>query len=90
LSFDTIPKSLAAIKKLKKRWASIGKNGDTINLNSNLSKTPEDIIDYIIIHELCHLKIKGHSHHFWDLLHKFIPNYREKIDWLKTNEASIV
>jgi predicted metal-dependent hydrolase len=79
-----------AIKKLKKRWASIGKDGDTINLNANLYKTPEDIIDYIIIHELCHLKIKGHSHHFWDLLHKFMPNYQEKIDWLKINARNLI
>ena len=41
----------------------------------NLIKTPEKIIDYIIIHELCHLKIEGHSHNFWNLLHKFVPDY---------------
>jgi predicted metal-dependent hydrolase len=81
---------IITIKKLKKRWASIGKNGDTINLNGNLSKAPEDIIDYIIIHELCHLKIKEHSHHYWDLLHRFMPNYQEKIDWLRTNAANLI
>ena len=78
------------IKELKKRWASIGKNGDTINLNANLVKTPEDIIDYVIIHELCHLKIKGHSHHFWNLLHKFVPNYQENINWLSTNGSVLI
>jgi predicted metal-dependent hydrolase len=78
------------IKKLKKRWASIGKNGDTINLNVNVAKTREDIINYIIIHELCHLKIKGHTHHFWDLLHKFVPDYQEKINWLNNNSNVLV
>ena len=43
---------------------SIGKNGDTINLNVNLVKAPEDVVDYIVLHEICHLKIKEHSHHF--------------------------
>src|SRR2546430_6890287 len=44
---------------------------NVVNLNVNLLKAPESVIDYIILHELCHLKSKEHSHHFWDLLHKF-------------------
>jgi predicted metal-dependent hydrolase len=79
-----------SIKKLKNRWGSIGKNGDTINLNVNLLKAHEDIINYIILHELCHLKIKEHSHHFWDLLHKFLPDCQEKIDWLNVNGSNLV
>ena len=55
-----------SIKKLKNRWGSMGKNGRTINLNVNLLKASEDIIDYIVLHELCHMKIKEHSHHFWN------------------------
>src|SRR6476620_11993157 len=51
------------IKDLKNRWGSVTKN-NTINLNVNLMKASEDIIDYIIIHELCHLKIKGHNYLF--------------------------
>ena len=78
------------IKRLKNRWGSIGKSGDTINLNVNLVKAPEDVVDYIVLHELCHLKIKGHSYHFWDLLHKFMPNYREEIDWLNINGPTLV
>ena len=72
-----------SIKKLKNRWGSMGKNGGTVNLNVNLLKASEDIIDYIVLHELCHMKIKEHSHHFWDLLHKFMPDYQEKIDWIE-------
>lgn len=45
----------------------------------NLVKTPETIVDYVIIHELCHLRIEGHSHHFWSLLHKFVPDYQKKL-----------
>ena len=55
------------IKNLKNRWGSVTKN-KTINLNVNLMKAPEDIIDYIIIHELCHFKIKGHSYHILGIL----------------------
>jgi predicted metal-dependent hydrolase len=79
-----------SIKKLKNRWGSMSKNGRTINLNVNLLKASEDVIDYIVLHELCHLKIKEHSHHFWDLLHKFMPDYQEKIDWLNINGNNLI
>jgi predicted metal-dependent hydrolase len=85
---DVEPKKII-IKNLKNRWGSITRN-KTINLNVNLLKAPEDIIDYIIIHELCHLKIKGHSYHFWDYLRKFSPDYKKKIDWLKRNTYNII
>src|SRR5687768_6256159 len=45
----------------------------------NLLKAPEDVVDYIVLHELCHLKIKEHSHHYWDLVRKFVPDYQDKI-----------
>lgn len=76
-------------KNLKNRWGSLTKEG-LINLNVNLLKAPEDVIDYIILHELCHLKIKEHSHHYWDLVHRFMPDYHDKIDWLKTNGDNLM
>jgi predicted metal-dependent hydrolase len=78
------------IKNLKSRWGSVVTKDSVINLNVNLLKAPDDVIDYTLLHELCHLKIKEHSHHFWDLLHKFMPDYKEKIDWLNINGASLV
>lgn len=51
------------IKDLKNRWGSTTKEG-VINLNVNLVKAPEHIIDYIISHELCHFRIRDHSHRF--------------------------
>jgi predicted metal-dependent hydrolase len=77
------------VKNLKNRWGSLTKN-KTINLNLNLMKAPEDVIDYIIIHELCHFKIKGHSHKFWSYLHRYVPNYHDKIDWLAINGSNIL
>jgi len=78
-----------AVKNLRNRWGSLTKKG-VVNLNINLMKAPEDVIDYIILHELCHLKIKEHSHHYWDLLHKFMPNYHDKVEWLKVNGSSLI
>jgi predicted metal-dependent hydrolase len=77
------------IKNLKNRWGSITKERQ-INLNLNLIKAPEDVIDYIIIHELCHFKVKGHSHKFWTYLHKYIPNYEDKVNWLAINGSNIL
>ncbi len=77
------------IKKLKNRWGSVTKRKKVV-LNVNLIKAPQSIIDYVIAHELCHLRIEGHSHHFWNLLHKFVPDYQKKIDWLHQNSESLI
>jgi predicted metal-dependent hydrolase len=78
------------IKNLRKRWGSLTKDKKTINLNVNLLKAHDDVIDYIILHELCHVKINDHSHHYWDLVRKYMPSYQEKIDWLNANTTSIL
>lgn len=85
---DVSPKELK-IKKLKNRWGSVTKKG-TIILNRNLMKAPQNIVDYIIKHELCHFKIEGHSHHFWKLLKLFEPDYEKKIKWLEINGKNIL
>ena len=77
------------IKDLKNRWGSATENG-IINLNVNLVKAPEDIIDYIISHELCHFKIKDHSHRFWAFLRKFIVEYSKYIEWLDVNGKNMI
>ena len=77
------------IKNLKNRWGSATKD-NIINLNVNLLKAPENVIEYIILHELCHLKIKEHSHHFWEMLHKFMPAYQKNVKWLEANGRNLV
>jgi len=77
------------VKNLKSRWGSAGKTG-TITLNLALTKTPPRIIDYVIIHELCHLKISGHSRRFWNLLSTYDKNYEKKIMWLDISGKVLV
>lgn len=43
-----------------------------------------------MLHELCHLKIKSHSHHFWDLVYRFMPNYYDRLEWLKANGTNLL
>ena len=77
------------IKNLNGRWGAITKVGG-INLNANLIKAPEEVIEYIIIHELCHFIIKGHSHHFWELIRSYFPRYQEAIKWLDVNSGAML
>lgn len=76
------------IKQLKDRWGSATLSGE-INLNSNLMKAPRNVIKYVILHELCHFKIKEHSHHFWNLISKHMPEYEESVKWLEVNGIRI-
>jgi predicted metal-dependent hydrolase len=85
---DVIPNKIV-IKTLRNRWGSLTKEGN-IHLNFHLIKASEDIIDYIIIHELCHLRIEGHSHQFWNYLKQFVPDYEKMIKYLERNSASIL
>lgn len=78
---DTKP-SRIIIKGLKDKWGSASKEG-VIRLNYNLMKCSRDIIDYIIIHELCHLKIQDHSHRYWNLVRKHCPDYKNRVKELE-------
>jgi predicted metal-dependent hydrolase len=53
-------------------------------------QTPHEVIDYIILHEVCHLKVKGHSHHYWDLVYRYMPDHQEKINWLNINGKILI
>ena len=89
LASSNVARDMLKYYYLRNRWGSLTKNG-VVNLNLNLMKAPEDVIDYVVLHELCHLKIKEHSHHYWDMLHKYMPNYNDKIEWLKANGNNLL
>jgi hypothetical protein len=72
------------IKDQKTRWGSCSKKGN-INLNWRLVMAPIDIIDYVVVHELCYLKFMNHSKDFWNLVKSILPNYTEGREWLKVN-----
>jgi len=80
---DLFPKEII-IKDQKKRWASCSKDG-TLRFNWRISMAPISIVDYIVVHELCHLKVKSHSSDFWKLVSITLPDYQKRRDWLKNN-----
>ena len=73
---DDINKPTVKIMKLKKRWGSLSKN-KTLSLNLDLIKAPKECIEYVIIHELCHLVHHNHNPEFYRLLERSLP------DWVK-------
>jgi predicted metal-dependent hydrolase len=74
-----IPLPILRIRKMKTRWGSCGKN-DTIILNPELIRLPTPCIDYVITHELCHLKVHNHNRDFYALLSRCMP------DWMSRRE----
>jgi len=65
------------IRRMKTRWGSLSQKG-TLTLNRDLIRAPRDCIDYVVAHELCHLKHKDHSKAFYRLLGQVMPDWERK------------
>jgi len=66
------------------RWGSCSPDG-SISLNLRLLLLPEDILDYVIVHELAHTKYKSHGPRFWQLVERVMPDHKERRKWLRKN-----
>lgn len=71
-------------KNQKTRWGSCSQKGN-LNFNWRLIMAPIYIVDYVVVHELCHLSLMNHSKEFWQLVGNQIPDYKERRKWLKEN-----
>jgi predicted metal-dependent hydrolase len=77
-----------SIRGQKTRWGSCSRKRN-LNFNWKLLMAPEPVIDYVIIHELTHLKEMNHSKRFWKLVAQYCPRWREHKKWLKQHEADL-
>lgn len=72
------------ISSARTRWGSCSSKG-TISLAWRLILAPPEIIEYVIIHELVHLKVPNHSSKFWDAVQAYLPDYKTRRAWLRKN-----
>ena len=86
--YNLLP-SKVLIRNQKSRWGSCNSRKE-IRLNWRLVLMPDYVMDYIIIHELCHLKHMNHSNSFWSLVYKLDPDFQVSKEWLKENGLSIL
>ena len=70
------------VKEFKTKWGNCTDNG-TIELNWRIIFAPMSIIDYVVVHELCHLVAMNHSKEFWSKLSAILVDYKERSEWLK-------
>lgn len=75
--FKNIPFFTLKIRKMKTRWGVNNLTQKTITLNSELLKKDLDLLDYVIIHELCHFYEANHSANFWRHVEEYYPHYKE-------------
>ncbi len=76
--------SKITIKSFKSRWGSCSIHGN-IQYNWKIIMAPEYILNYLVVHELCHILHHNHSPLFWKTVAKYHPSYKESKAWLKTN-----
>ncbi len=72
------------IKDYKSRWGGCSIDA-RIYYNWKIIIAPHSVVDYVVVHELCHLVHQDHSKKFWKLLSTIIPDYTERKEWLKVN-----
>ena len=75
---------IVKVKEQKKRWGSCT-SAKNIYINSRIAMANLEAIDYIIVHEFCHLVHMNHSKDFYNLVKEIIPNYKDSEKWLKEN-----
>lgn len=75
--FHDIPRFTLRVRKMSTRWGVNNRGSMTITLNSDLLKRDMDLLDYVIIHELCHYYEPNHSDRFWAHVEEYYPKYKE-------------
>ena len=82
--YFNLPYKKVFLKYNTSNWGSCSDKGN-INLSTRLLFAPEYVIDYVCVHEIVHLKEPNHSENFWNLVKGAVPDYKDKIKWLKEN-----
>jgi len=77
------------IRDQKTKWGSCSSK-DNLNFNWRLVLAPEEVLEYVVVHELVHLEHRNHSEQFWSRVGEIYPDYQESNRWLSENSAKLV
>ncbi len=66
-----------AYRNMKSRWGSCTPSTGRICINTRLALYPPECLEYVVVHELCHLRVGGHNKQFWALVESCLPNYKQ-------------
>lgn len=77
------------VKRMTTRWGSCGPRND-INLNWLLAFTPPSVLEYVMVHELCHIRHRNHSREYWELVSRHLPDWSQKRAWLKRHGGELL
>lgn len=80
--------SSLTLSDAKARWGSCGAK-QSININWRIMMCPQFVMDYVIVHELSHLKYKNHSKDFWKRVETIMPDYKDAQEWLQQNSRLV-
>jgi hypothetical protein len=83
------PKKIA-VRTQKRLWGCCDYHTQTIHLNWQIILSPIRVIDYVVVHELCHLTVPNHSKRFWKKVEKIIPDFKRHKQWLAVNHIDMV
>ena len=78
-----------AIRTQHTRWGSCSSKGN-LNFNCLLALVPPEVLDYVVVHELCHRKELNHSARFWNEVERILPDYKTKRSWLKERGSGLI
>ena len=77
------------IRSQRTRWGSCSRNGN-LNFNCLLMLVPDEVMQYVVVHELCHRKEMNHSPRFWKEVERVLPDYKQYRKWLKDHERELI
>lgn len=78
-----------SIRSQRTRWGSCSSKGN-LNFNCLLALAPPEVLDYVVVHELCHRREMNHSSRFWTEVERILPGYRQSLQWLKENGTALI
>ena len=78
-----------SVRSQRSKWGSCSAKGN-LNFNCLLLLAPEEVLDYVVVHELCHLREMNHSPRFWAEVERVLPDYKDARRWLRQNGGALM